>query len=76
MTEPTTGIRTGEFSDREETWLVRKPLESSERERRLCREIVHIKNLRLIPQNKVLVEEFHYYWRRAKALKKSGYGWP
>ena len=71
------GIRTGELSEREELLLVRKPLESSERERRVRREAVHIKNLSLTPKNKELVGELHYYWQRAKALRKwlwlSGY---
>ena len=64
------GVRTGDLSDREETWLVRRPTDDRERERRLRKETVHLKNLKLTPQNKELVEELHYYWQRAKALLK------
>ena len=64
------GVRTGELSDKEETWLVRKPTDYSERERRIRKEAVHIKNLKFTPQNKELVEELHYYWQRAKALRR------
>ena len=64
------GVRTGDLSDREETWLVRRPADDRERERRLRKETVHLKNLKLTPQNEELVEELHYYWQRAKALLK------
>ena len=64
------GVRTGELSEKEEIWLVRKPTDYTERERRIRKETVHLKNLKLTPQNKELVEELHYYWQRARALRK------
>ena len=65
-----TGVRTGELSGREETWLVRRPTDYAERERRIRKEAVHLKNLKLTPLNKELVEELHYYWQRARALRR------
>ena len=65
-----TGVRTGERAEKTEEWLVRRPKEENERQRKLKRESKHIANVKWSEENEVLISWLTHYWTRAKALRK------
>jgi len=65
-----TGVKTGEKAEKTEEWLIRRPKEENERQRKLRRESKHIANVKWSEENGVLINWLTHYWTRAKALKK------
>jgi len=65
-----TGVKTGEKAERTEEWLIRRPKEKNERQRKLRRESKHIANVKWSEESEILINWLTHYWTRAKALKK------
>ena len=64
------GVLTGDKTDREERWLMKRENETSLRKRRIKRKTEHLLNIRKNEETEGKLLELVKYWRRAKALKK------
>jgi hypothetical protein len=64
------GILTGELSDKEERWLVKKLEGGAERKRKFRRKSQHLLNIKQTQEMELKLLQLVRYWRRAKALQR------
>ena len=65
------GVLTGERSDREERWLIKRLDKGGvERKRKLRRKAEHLLNVRKTEESEIAISQLITYWRRAKALQR------
>ena len=65
------GVLTGERSNREERWLIKRLDKGGvERKRKLRRKAEHLLNVRKTEESEIAISQLITYWRRAKALQR------
>ena len=65
------GVLTGERSNREERWLIKRLDKGGvERKRKLRRKAEHLLNVRKTEESEITISQLITYWRRAKALQR------